>query len=112
MTEKIHSELNAAIAYVEDAQKQLADGNILVLQDLQENVAKICATIANLPVEQGREYREQMVELSDKMQELEIDLRAKKIDVERELKTISKNQTAVNAYAKAGSNSANNKDSE
>jgi len=103
MFEQIHTELSAAIAYVEDAQKQLAEGNILVLQNLQENVAKICALIAGLPVDEGRQYREQMIELSEKMQELEIDLRAKKIDVEHELKSTSKNQSAANAYAKAKS---------
>jgi hypothetical protein len=78
MVENTQKELSAAIIYVEDAQKQLGEGNIVILQSLQENVAKICETIASLPIEQGREYREQMLELSDKMQALEIDLRAKK----------------------------------
>lgn len=112
MVESTKKELSAAITYVEDAQKQLGEGNIVILQDLQENVAKICMTIAGLPIEQGREYREQMLELSDKMQALEIDLRSKKIDVERELKNTNKSHTAVNAYAKAGSVSANNKNEE
>lgn len=112
MVENTHKELSAAIAYVDDAQKQLGEGNIVILQSLQENVAKICETIASLPIEQGREFREQMIELSDKMGALEIDLRAKKIDVERELKSANKSQTALNAYAKAGSVSANNKNEE
>ena len=105
MVENIHRELDAAIAYVDSAQSQLALGNVVILQELQDNVAKICETIATMPIDQGRAYREQMLELSDKMQSLEIDLRAKKIEVERELKGTNKSQNAANAYAKANVNS-------
>ena len=110
MVDNIYNELDAAIAYVNDAQSQLAQGNIVVLQDLHENVAKICETIATMSVDKGRAYREQMLELSDKMQSLEIDLRAKKIDVEREIKGTAKSQTAANAYVKASGNSKPNED--
>lgn len=99
--EKIHNELAEAIKFVEHSQQQLSDGNVMVLNDLQANVAKICETIANLPIEQGMEYREQMLELSQKMENLEIDLRAKKIDVERELRSANSNKSATTAYQKA-----------
>jgi len=112
MAEKLHNDLDAAIAYVDSAQSQLELGNIVILQELQDNVAKICETIANMPVDEGRIYREQIIELSDKMQSLEIDLRTKKIEVERELKATNKSQTAATAYAKASVSSNSNKDDE
>lgn len=99
--EKIQEELAAAIKFVEESQQQLAEGNVMVLTDLQTNVGKICETIANLPIDKGMAYREQMLELSQKMENLEIDLRAKKIEVERELRSANSNKSATTAYQKA-----------
>lgn len=102
--------LDAAITYVELAQSELALDNIVMLNELQTNVARICAEIADLPIGELTDFREKLSTLAEKMQLLEVDLRAKKIVVERELKSASRNKTATSAYEKAKGHSSTNED--
>ncbi len=99
--DNIEKELDVAIKFVEQAQASLAEDNVVVLTELQGNVAQICNIIAEMPIEKGKDYRDKMVVLSEKMEDLEIDLRAKKISVQREIKSANNSKTASTAYEKA-----------
>jgi hypothetical protein len=103
---KISERLDAAIKYVEVAQTELAFDNVVMLQELQNNVGEICNEINSLPIGDSSSFREQLTTLAEKMQTLEVDLRAKKIEVEREIKIAGKNKNAAAAYEKAKSHSS------
>jgi hypothetical protein len=80
----------------------VADGKVVDLVPLEQEIKRICDAITALPADQNAPLRPVMVSLIDDLDKLAAEIRDSHSELEGQLQSFSNHTTAVAAYAKGG----------
>jgi hypothetical protein len=93
--EQLFTDINA---YIDDAQKLLAENQIVSLAGLDTVVAALCKRIVGLEHAQGVEYASELKKLLARMGDLQDGMNKAKAEVITAIKTLGKHHKAARAY--------------
>ena len=102
MTNKdtLATELGRLDGLVAQARRDLADGAILDLTPLEQQVAALCAGIRSLPAEQARPFGSKLMVLFTDLEALDGQIRKGRDALAAELGEVGKRRNAVSAYGR------------
>ncbi len=100
--EDLKTDLQGLGSIVIAARSFVADGKVVDLVPLEQEIKRICDSITALPVDQNAPLRPVMVALIDDLEKLAAEIRDTHSELEGQLQSLSTHKTAVAAYAKGG----------
>ncbi len=100
--EDLKTDLQGLGSIVTTARGFVADGKVVDLAPLEQEIKRICDRITTLPTDQNVPLRPVMVGLIDDLDKLAAEIRDTHSELEGQLKSFSKHKTAIAAYAKGG----------
>lgn len=100
--EELKSDLQGLGSIVTAARGYVADGKVVDLVPLEQEIKRICDAITALPEDQNAPLRPVMVALIDDLEKLAAEIRDTHSELEGQLQSLSNHTTAVAAYAKGG----------
>ena len=109
MAADLKADLQGLGAIVIAARGFVADGKVVDLAPLEQEIKRICDSITELPADQNAPLRPVMVALIDDLEKLAAEIRDTHSELEDQLQSFSNHTTAVAAYAKGGSTRKRNK---
>ncbi len=101
--EDLTTDLRGLGSIVTAARSFVADGKVVDLVPLEQEIKRICESITALPADQTVPLRPVMVALIDDLDKLAAEIRDTHSELEGQLQSLSTHKTAVAAYAKGGS---------
>ncbi len=101
--EDLKTDLQGLGSIVTAARGFVADGKVVDLAPLEQEIKRICDSITELPADQNAPLRPVMVALIDDLEKLAAEIRDTHSELEGQLQSFSNHTTAVAAYAKGGS---------
>ena len=103
MAEDLKTDLQGLGSIVIAARSFVADGKVVDLAPLEQEIKRICNSITELPADQNAPLRPVMVALIDDLEKLAAEIRDTHSELEGQLQSFSNHTTAVAAYAKGRS---------
>ena len=100
--EDLKMDLQGLDSIVTAARGFVADGKVVDLAPLEQEIKRICERITTLPTDQNVPLRPVMVALIDDLDKLAAEIRATHSELESQLQNFSDHTNAVAAYAKGG----------
>ena len=100
--EDLKMDLQGLGSIVTAARGFVADGKVVDLVPLEQEIKRICDRITTLPADQNAPLRPVMVALIDDLDKLAAEIRDTHSELEGQLKSFSNHKTAIAAYAKGG----------
>ena len=100
--EDLKMDLQGLGSIVTAARGFVADGKVVDLVPLEQEIKRICDRITTLPTDQNVPLRPVMVALIDDLDKLAAEIRNTHSELESQLQSFSKHTNAVAAYAKGG----------
>jgi len=102
MAADLKTDLQGLGAIVIAARGFVADGKVVDLAPLEQEIKRICGSITALPADQNAPLKPVMVALIDDLDKLAAEIRDTHSELEGQLKSFSNHKTAIAAYAKGG----------
>ncbi|MDP2696684.1 hypothetical protein [Thalassospira sp.] len=99
--EQFKNDLKRVLSLVAASQRFLEQGKVVELTALESKIADLCAEAKNLAVEDRSQIVPHLAALQNDLAELENSMRAEHGNLQRQLKGLSNNTQALNAYAQA-----------
>ena len=100
--EDLKTDLQGLGSIVIAARGFVADGKVVDLEPLEQEIKRICGSITALPADQNAPLKPVMVALIDDLDKLAAEIRDTHSELEGQLKSFSNHKTAIAAYAKGG----------
>ena len=100
--EDLKTDLQGLGSIVIVARGFVADGKVVDLETLEQEIKRICGNITALPANQNAPLKPVMVALIDDLDKLAAEIRDTHSELEGQLKSFSNHKTAIAAYAKGG----------
>ena len=100
--EDLKTDLQGLGSIVIAARGFVADGKVVDLAPLEQEIKRICDSITELPADQNAPLRPVMVALIDDLDKLAAEIRDTHSELEGQLRSFSNHKTAIAAYAKGG----------
>ncbi|MCZ6847602.1 MAG: hypothetical protein O7F75_02010 [Alphaproteobacteria bacterium] len=100
--EDLKTDLQGLGSIVTAARGFVADGKVVDLAPLEQEIKRICGSITALPADQNAPLKPVMVALIDDLDKLAAEIRDTHSELEGQLKSFSNHKTAIAAYAKGG----------
>ncbi len=100
--EDLKTDLQGLGSIVTAARGFVADGKVVDMAPLEQEIKRICGSITALPADQNAPLRPVMVALIDDLDKLAAEIRDTHSELEGQLKSFSNHKTAIAAYAKGG----------
>lgn len=100
--EDLKTDLQGLGSIVTAARGFVADGKVVDLAPLEQEIKRICGSITALPADQNAPLRPVMVALIDDLDKLAAEIRDTHSELEGQLRSFSNHKTAIAAYAKGG----------
>lgn len=100
--EFLKTDLQGLGSIVTAARGFVADGKIVDLAPLEQEIKRICDRITSLPADQNVPLKPVMVALIDDLDKLATEIRDTHSELESQLQSFSNRKHAVAAYAKGG----------
>ena len=100
--EDLKTDLQGLGSIVIAARGFVADGKVVDLEPLEQEIKRICGNITALPANQNAPLKPVMVALIDDLDKLAAEIRDTHSELEGQLKSFSNHKTAIAAYAKGG----------
>ncbi len=98
--EDLKTDLQGLGSIVTAARGFVADGKVVDLAPLEQEIKRICGSITALPADQNAPLKPVMVALIDDLDKLAAEIRDTHSELEGQLQSFSNHTTAVAAYAK------------
>ncbi len=103
--EDLKTDLQGLGSIVTAARGFVADGKVVDLAPLEQEIKRICGSITALPADQNAPLKPVMVALIDDLDKLAAEIKDTHSELEGQLQSFSNHKTAIAAYAKGGSTS-------
>ena len=100
--EDLKTDLQGLGSIVTTARGFVADGKVVDLAPLEQEIKRICGSITALPADQNAPLKPVMVALIDDLDKLAAEIRDTHSELEGQLQSLSTHKVAVAAYAKGG----------
>ncbi len=101
--EDLKTDLQGLGSIVTTARGFVADGKVVDLAPLEQEIKRICDSRTALPADQNAPLKPVMVALIDDLDKLAAEISDTHSELEGQLQSFSNHTTAVAAYAKGGS---------
>ncbi len=102
MAEDLKTDLLGLGSIVIAARGFVADGKVVDLEPLEQEIKRICDRITALPADQNAPLKPVMVALIDDLDKLAAEIKDTHSELEGQLQSFSNHKTAIAAYAKGG----------